>query len=47
VEKAIMSTCLTLAAMQSVNGDVSLFACKEQIFKEKDKKPDSQTTSIG
>jgi hypothetical protein len=39
-----MCTCLTLPAMHMVNGDVNLLACKEHIFKEKDKIPNAPTT---
>jgi hypothetical protein len=47
VEMAIISTCLTFAAMHSVKGDVSLLAIREQIFREKEKIPLVKTTAIG
>jgi len=47
VEIAIINTCLTLATIHSVNGEVSLLAIREQIFSENEKRPVTITTVVG
>lgn len=44
VPNATNKTCLTLAAMQRVRAEVTLFAMNEDTFNENDKMPESRTT---
>ena len=39
-------TCFTLAAIQRVRAEVSLFAMKEETFSENDRMPESRTTWV-
>lgn len=45
VPKQTRSTCLTLAAIHKVRGDVILFAIKLVTFRENDRIPDKRTTA--